>query len=64
MAVVSVGARTPLRHPSPDTLARLEARIVFEELFPRIPEYAVAGPVIRVPTPTVSVVSTRKGLNP
>jgi cytochrome P450 len=33
-------------------LARLEARIVFEELFPRIPEYAVAGPVIRVQTPT------------
>ena len=33
-------------------LARLEARIVFEELFPRIPEYAVAGPIVRVPTPT------------
>ena len=33
-------------------LARLEARIVFEELFRRIPEYAVCGPVVRVKTPT------------
>ena len=33
-------------------LARLEARIVFEELFQRIPEYAVSGPIVRVPTPT------------
>jgi cytochrome P450 len=33
-------------------LARLEARIVFEELFRRIPEYAVTGPIIRVKTPT------------
>jgi cytochrome P450 len=33
-------------------LARLEARIVFEELFQRIPEYRVSGPIIRVKTPT------------
>lgn len=33
-------------------LARLEARIVFEELFRRIPEYAVTGPIVRVKTPT------------
>ena len=33
-------------------LARLEARIVFEELFRRIPEYAVAGPIVRIKTPT------------
>ncbi len=33
-------------------LARLEARIVLEELFRRIPEYAVAGPVVRIKTPT------------
>jgi len=33
-------------------LARLEARIVFEELFRRIPEYAVTGPIIRIKTPT------------
>ena len=33
-------------------LARLEARIVFEELFARIPEYAVTGPIVRVKTPT------------
>jgi cytochrome P450 len=33
-------------------LARLEARIVFEELFARIPDYAVSGPVVRVKTPT------------
>ena len=32
--------------------ARLEARIVFEELFPRIPTYTVAGPIVRVGTPT------------
>jgi cytochrome P450 len=31
-------------------LARLEARIAFEELFARIPEYAVAGPIVRVRT--------------
>ena len=33
-------------------LARLEARIVFEELFRRIPDYAIDGPIVRVPTPT------------
>jgi cytochrome P450 len=33
-------------------LARLEAGIVFEELFRRIPEYAVAGPIVRIKTPT------------
>jgi cytochrome P450 len=33
-------------------LARLEARIVFEELLRRIPEYEVAGPVVRIKTPT------------
>ena len=33
-------------------LARLEASIVFEELFRRIPEYAVTGPIVRIKTPT------------
>jgi cytochrome P450 len=33
-------------------LARLEAQIVFEELFQRIPTYAIAGPIVRVGTPT------------
>ena len=33
-------------------LARLEARIVFEELFQRIPEYGISGPIVRVKTPT------------
>ena len=33
-------------------LARMEARIVFEELFARIPEYAVCGPIVRIKTPT------------
>jgi cytochrome P450 len=33
-------------------LARLEARIAFEELFARIPAYAVSGPIRRVTTPT------------
>lgn len=33
-------------------LARLEAKIAFEELFRRIPAYVVSGPVTRVPTPT------------
>jgi cytochrome P450 len=33
-------------------LARLEARIVFEELFQRIPAYSVSGPIVRVKTPT------------
>jgi cytochrome P450 len=31
-------------------LARLEARIAFEELFRRVPRYAIAGPVVRVRT--------------
>jgi cytochrome P450 len=33
-------------------LARLEAKVVLEELFRRIPTYSVAGPVVRVGTPT------------
>jgi cytochrome P450 len=33
-------------------LARMEARIVFEELFARIPEYSVCGPIVRIKTPT------------
>jgi cytochrome P450 len=33
-------------------LARLEARIVFEELLPRIPDYVVSGPIVRIKTPT------------
>jgi len=33
-------------------LARLEARVAFEELFRRIPEYTVTGPVQRISTPT------------
>jgi hypothetical protein len=33
-------------------LARLEARVVFEELFRRIPEYRVLGPIVRIKTPT------------
>jgi len=33
-------------------LARLEARVAFEELFRRIPAYAVTGPVERISTPT------------
>jgi cytochrome P450 len=33
-------------------LARLEATVAFEELFRRIPSYAVSGPVVRVKTPT------------
>ena len=33
-------------------LARLEAKVAFEELFRRIPTYAVAGPIVRVKTPT------------
>ena len=33
-------------------LARLEAGIVFEELFRRIPDYAVTGPIVRIKTPT------------
>ena len=54
-------AREPQRHVSfgdgihhclGAPLARLEARIVFEELFRRIPEYAVTGPIVRIKTPT------------
>lgn len=33
-------------------LARLEARVVFEELFQRIPAYALTGPPVRIRTPT------------
>jgi cytochrome P450 len=33
-------------------LARLEARIVLEELLPRIPTWSVSGPIRRLPTPT------------
>lgn len=33
-------------------LARLEASIAFEELFARIPSYAVTGPIRRIATPT------------
>ena len=33
-------------------LARLETKIVFEELFKRIPEYAIDGPIVRIKTPT------------
>jgi cytochrome P450 len=33
-------------------LARLEAKIVFEELLPRIPAWSVSGPIVRLKTPT------------
>jgi len=33
-------------------LARLEGRIVLEEVLRRIPEYEVAGPIVRIKTPT------------
>jgi cytochrome P450 len=33
-------------------LARLEAKVLFEDLFRRIPTYAVCGPIVRLPTPT------------
>jgi cytochrome P450 len=33
-------------------LARLEARIVFEELLPRIPSWSISGPIVRLRTPT------------
>ena len=54
-------ARAPERHTSfgegihhciGAPLARLEARIALEELFARIPTYAVSGPIRRVTTPT------------
>ncbi|HSL76533.1 MAG TPA: cytochrome P450 [Candidatus Limnocylindrales bacterium] len=33
-------------------LARMEAMIAFEELFERIPDYEISGPIVRVKTPT------------
>jgi cytochrome P450 len=33
-------------------LARMEAKIAFEELFQRIPDYEISGPIVRVKTPT------------
>ena len=33
-------------------LARLEGRIVIEEVLRRIPEYEIAGPIVRIKTPT------------
>jgi cytochrome P450 len=33
-------------------LARLEAKIAFEEFFRRIPDYAISGPTVRIKTPT------------
>ncbi len=41
-----------LHHCLGAPLARLEARIAFEELLRRIPDYAVCGPVVRIKTPT------------
>jgi cytochrome P450 len=35
-------------------LARLEARVFFEELLARYPEYEVAGPAVRVPSTLVA----------
>ena len=61
------GARPPRHHPRtiPDVafgegihhcigapLARLEARVALEELFKRIPDYAVIGPTVRASTPS------------
>jgi len=54
-------AREPVRHVAfgegihhclGAPLARLEGRIALEELLKRIPEYAVAGDIVRVRTPT------------
>ena len=54
-------AREPVRHVAfgegihhclGAPLARLEGRIAVEELLKRIPEYAVAGDIVRVRTPT------------
>jgi cytochrome P450 len=33
-------------------LARLEARIAFEELFARVPDYEISGTPVRIMTPT------------
>ena len=53
--------RAPVRHVSfgdgihhclGAPLARLEAKIVLEELLPRIPSWSVSGPIRRLPTPT------------
>jgi cytochrome P450 len=33
-------------------LARLEARILFEELLPRVQAWSIVGPIVRLPTPT------------
>jgi cytochrome P450 len=39
-------------------LARLEAKLAFEELLTRIPDYAVSGPIVRVRTPTDRVLES------
>jgi cytochrome P450 len=41
-----------LHHCLGAPLARLEGRIVLEELLPRVPGWAVSGPIVRLPTPT------------
>jgi cytochrome P450 len=54
-------AREPVRHVAfgegihhclGAPLARLEGRIALEELLKRIPDYSLAGDIVRVPTPT------------